>query len=795
MSLRKVICNLLARQWFDANKNAFHLDLHGVLTADAARVIEKRIGECCKFGIDNLYVIYGTPNVYDGSIAKHLWRITNESIYIDREGISEKFLHQPDQFSTRVPELRLPIRRAPSACAQDEHMSFVGFKACREPDRWRRRSCGVSFLPLKRWFTLSEVAAFAGPNYNAECVSRLLDDFKLTAIVSSGENGRLLIPSHNLEEIVMLLWRGEVSHATVGMQSTTRHVERQGKEAVNAALLEFEDIWQPAVQALNSRDYARAEKLLQCCLPCAEKHFAHDQIYPTVLKSLAQCYSAMEKSEDAKDYFSFALDWNGQPVEKWAQLRADIGTDFAAHLENQSDLRGAADVWRGVQADRIRSADGEGELTALANEADIRCQLGDYAEAESLYSQAVARARHNNSSGDVLAPLLLELGRVRAVLCSDKDALPLFRKAISLSENPELLISCRFECAQIYFEAGESGKARRLLNEVIENARSLASWSEDYLWALNVLGRIHFFRSELAKAESCFVEITDRLSERGATAGKLVWHSHFWAAKVYEANSKPDAAQTHYEKAIALLDSSVGADANMLVEALVNLTALYSESGRRPDAANLLLKASKVLHDSMPEIEPHTAARMYRAIGLRYAALDDFVKAEEQCRCALALEESVEIDCVSIAQTLLLLAKILLFQKRYTNARPVCKRVIDVLESAKSRTIGIQHLLGGGYAHMGAALRGMGNEKGAQRMFSRAADFGHPECVLKHSISLGEFGSPTFLGGSNHLWSESGTESSLDEDFLKSAAIGETTLRSGPVSEVRLQTRAMFSRI
>lgn len=59
---------IVARQNFDQENNTFEIDLHGCSMEDGRAVAGHRIRECFRYGIEELRIIYGSPDRAEGTV-------------------------------------------------------------------------------------------------------------------------------------------------------------------------------------------------------------------------------------------------------------------------------------------------------------------------------------------------------------------------------------------------------------------------------------------------------------------------------------------------------------------------------------------------------------------------------------------------------------------------------------------------------------------------------------------------------------------------------------------------------
>jgi tetratricopeptide (TPR) repeat protein len=101
--------------------------------------------------------------------------------------------------------------------------------------------------------------------------------------------------------------------------------------------------------------------------------------------------------------------------------------------------------------------------------------------------------------------------------------------------------------------------------------------------------------------------------------------------------------------------------------------------------------------------------------------IEQWDEAERELRTALAMYESVfGVLSPQLANCLTGLGEVLVGRQRYTQARPVLQRAIDLLETHRWNPM----LVGEAYRALGQAQACMGNAKAAARSQQRAEYFG-----------------------------------------------------------------------
>jgi len=113
----------MADQEFFAKDNRFWVDLHQCGTMEAIDTVATRINECYRYGIKTLEIIYGTPDIYEGSIQQAMDDLIPGNRHVEKQ---EKVQGG----------ITLTIRQNPNPCPQDENMHFVSISA-EDPEKGR----------------------------------------------------------------------------------------------------------------------------------------------------------------------------------------------------------------------------------------------------------------------------------------------------------------------------------------------------------------------------------------------------------------------------------------------------------------------------------------------------------------------------------------------------------------------------------------------------------------------------------------------------------------------------------
>ena len=152
----------MSSQTYDPIRNVFRLDLHGVETSEARRAIRERLKECFRLGIDEIEIIFGTPDRYRGSIAEALHLIAVESSELDPTSLPGDFWLAPETFTKQTGSLTIRLANVLRAASGKATLRFAPFSAKYEKDVWNKCLCEHWFQPLKEWYSAVEVKKLCG---------------------------------------------------------------------------------------------------------------------------------------------------------------------------------------------------------------------------------------------------------------------------------------------------------------------------------------------------------------------------------------------------------------------------------------------------------------------------------------------------------------------------------------------------------------------------------------------------------------------------------------------------------
>lgn len=143
-------------------------------TDEARQVVTCRIGECYRYGVNTLDVVYGTPDAIEGSIEQAVDELINANDLVERAFPIHAGIH-------------ISIKSNPAAEPQNSDMVFTAFRGSYEsafPELPHHRD----YYPLRTWYNTTAVAKACecDENYVRKIVKELGDEF--TVLVSERDD-------------------------------------------------------------------------------------------------------------------------------------------------------------------------------------------------------------------------------------------------------------------------------------------------------------------------------------------------------------------------------------------------------------------------------------------------------------------------------------------------------------------------------------------------------------------------------------------------------------------------------
>ena len=151
---------------------------------------------------------------------------------------------------------------------------------------------------------------------------------------------------------------------------------------------------------------------------------------------------------------------------------------------------------------------------------------------------------------------------------------------------------------------------------------------------------------------------------------------------LYQAQGKFTAAESLYQRALKIHETSLGPEHPLTAGSLNNLALLYKAQGNYAAAEPLFQRAMVVLEKALGPKHPRTAASLNNLAGL-YAAQRNYAAAEPLYRRALKIKEgALAPDHPDTAVTLNDLALQYKAQGNYSAAEPLFLRALSIREKA-----------------------------------------------------------------------------------------------------------------
>jgi hypothetical protein len=154
----------MAGQYFYAKENKFWIDLHECATYEAESILEMRIKECFSYGVQELEVIYGTPDVYEGSLEQAVKEIIKNNEKID----SVNEIHAG---------IIIRIAKNPVSMSQNESMLFSGFSPSYK-SRYKFEPYEMDYHPCRKEYSTGDISNILGctVDYVRSIISKLPDN-------------------------------------------------------------------------------------------------------------------------------------------------------------------------------------------------------------------------------------------------------------------------------------------------------------------------------------------------------------------------------------------------------------------------------------------------------------------------------------------------------------------------------------------------------------------------------------------------------------------------------------------
>jgi tetratricopeptide (TPR) repeat protein len=430
----------------------------------------------------------------------------------------------------------------------------------------------------------------------------------------------------------------------------------------------------------------------------------------------------------------------GQGLPEYKGLESTVHVEAASYLEK---------YWKAELA-RV-DPDSPATVFTLRQLADVYHTQGRYAEAAELLERALVIVEKTNSpEAPLVAEVLNQLAVVYHVQGQDAKAEPLQKRALAIREkafypkHPEVVESLN-NLADIYRTTRRYAEAESLYKRVLEIR-------EDYQ-SLNNLAGVYYAQRRFAKAEPLLkraLASVEKSVKKGLSAeDPVVATIRDNIAALYRAQGRDAEAEPLYkqalairekegqeleatpfrarelneqakssafrgnfaaavwalEKALAIMEKTLGPKHPETVTARNDLAALYRAEGREQEAQRLV--GTRVAQDTSWQIDTGIGRRAYQQ--------GDYVEAEKRYKAVLAKTDE-KADHIRAA-TLNALGSVYQAQGRYAEAEPLHKRALAISEKESGpEGLGV----GVSLNHLGQLYGAQGRYAKAEPLFKRA---------------------------------------------------------------------------
>ncbi len=246
--------------------------------------------------------------------------------------------------------------------------------------------------------------------------------------------------------------------------------------------------------------------------------------------------------------------------------------------------------------------------------------------------------------------------------------------------------------------------------------------------SLDHLGAIYSQQKQYAKAEPLFkraIAIIEAARDPGHTDLIITLQN---LATVYRETGKLDDAEVLYKRTQAIVEATFGKDDERVATALNNLAALEGLRNRHDKVAALLEQALAIRASKLGAESP-VVAQTCADLGNTYFRLQKLDDAEKHYTRSLAIQKKLAPGKQAEYDALGRLAQLLEFRKKFADALPLRKRMLEVLEA----NVGKDH------AQVGVAAYLLGNTHAALEQNTEA------EVLFQRALVIAE------KGGANNL--------------------------------------------
>lgn len=593
----------MADQDYQENHKLFWLDLHKVSTSDARKALQSRLKECCQYGIPNLFVVYGTPDSYRGSIAEALRKILDTSYLISPAELPTAFWENPESYTAKNGAIRIPLSKPITAGRKAPVIKFSPFEAEYETDPWLRSHCENWFYPYKEWYQATEVASRLPGKVTltdvAAATSDLPDDF-----VKRDASGNCVAVHRDAMPSLVRNWACSptLNRTAQRPESADPHSDVRSPSA--AREIPWRVLIERSISYIEKGEYELASAALFKAYEQAMRDGKWSYLFIT-LSNLGYLSEMTADGLKAIDYYAKAL----------LLLTENAPNDSQRISATKFSLVKAFEL-SGVVSDSylklVQELNEDGELdcsfdhlsTALALEKVNR------EKAQDIYEKIVEKSETSQSINYNLVSALLRLAEMKyeygeyseGYTCAEKGLL--YVKNI-LPETHAYTVSFRMLCGLCLRYLGMYEEAAAHFDSIIQLA-GLSDGSE-VAFARVHLGVCLRSLGRQEEARICYSKVIESEESGDSGLSYVLGLAHLDLGVLYRDLGQLDKAEDHYEIAHRVFAEVSGNKSRECAAALANHAKTLMWRGRLAEAEAMLERSVATYRLLLPALHPDLA--------------------------------------------------------------------------------------------------------------------------------------------------------------------------------------------
>lgn len=321
--------------------------------------------------------------------------------------------------------------------------------------------------------------------------------------------------------------------------------------------------------------------------------------------------------------------WQAQLAQRQRDLARSESVTAASAVAFLKTVLGSADPWRDSepsesvedviriaesQLDTVLAAEPAARAYVLAALGEVAAGRGDVERADRFTQRAIAllddslggEATQAGAIRHARALALHELGQLDEARTQSLKAVEEFGAAGA--ESWHLLSSALNQLGALELDRGELDAAEQTLRRAaalfVERSDTMRP---ELAGVLNNLAVVLASRPDrLEEAAQAYADAL-RIVEHNGGSGPRLATLYANQANVYRLMGRYDVAETHFDRAIALLTGSLGAEHPATLTAAASLGSMYEVAGRYEDAIQVLRGPLALARSSLPTDHPATA--------------------------------------------------------------------------------------------------------------------------------------------------------------------------------------------